>query len=179
MKKNKHNQGFTLIELLVVISIIGLLSTVIVASLMTARMKARNTYTSSAIKQYLNAIELAKTPDGRLPFTPTAGTYCLGQPVAGDCGNGVFDSGFNTFISQYLSGSPSPVPNKTNAAALSPGAYVFAADTNGDGTTDYLDMMWTMQTANDPCVIPGSTKTVNSSTDYFCSLKIALWKANY
>jgi prepilin-type N-terminal cleavage/methylation domain-containing protein len=48
MKKQK---GFTLIELLVVIAIIGLLSTIVMVSLNTARRKARDTRRKTDISQ--------------------------------------------------------------------------------------------------------------------------------
>jgi general secretion pathway protein G len=57
MKKN-NNKGFTLIELLVVIAIIGLLSTLAVVALNSARQKARDSKRIADIKQIQTALEL-------------------------------------------------------------------------------------------------------------------------
>ena len=56
--KQKNNFGFTLIELLVVISIISLLSSVVLSSLSSARMKARDVRRIQDLAQIRNAIEL-------------------------------------------------------------------------------------------------------------------------
>lgn len=55
MKKNK---GFTLIELLVVIAVIGILASVVMASLNSARMKARDAKRKADMKQIQIALEL-------------------------------------------------------------------------------------------------------------------------
>ena len=55
----KHGQrGFTLIELLVVIAIIGLLSSVVLSSLNSARQKSRDARRLSDIQQLQTALEL-------------------------------------------------------------------------------------------------------------------------
>ena len=56
MKNNK--KGFTLIELLVVIAIIGLLATLSVVALNTARVKARDARRVSDVKQMQTALEM-------------------------------------------------------------------------------------------------------------------------
>ena len=53
--KLKNSKGFMLIELLVVVSIISFLSSVILASLNTARNKAKASTTVSAMLQIKNA----------------------------------------------------------------------------------------------------------------------------
>ena len=87
MRKTK---GFTLIELLVVIAIIGLLSTLAVVALNSARSKARDAKRIADIKQVQTALELYFNDNNRYPGesgTPTAvitavlgtGSYtCLG-----------------------------------------------------------------------------------------------------
>jgi prepilin-type N-terminal cleavage/methylation domain-containing protein len=57
-KQKKNNFGFTLIELLVVISIIGLLASVVLVSLSSARQKSRVAKRLTDLKQVQTALEL-------------------------------------------------------------------------------------------------------------------------
>jgi len=64
MRKRK---GFTLIELLVVIAIIGLLSTLAVVSLNSARQKGRDAIRVSDVKQITTALEMYYQDAGSYP----------------------------------------------------------------------------------------------------------------
>ena len=66
-KFNGRNKGFTLIELLVVISIIGLLSSIVLASLQSAKQKANAASVVEGMNQLKNAFELYKTDTGHYP----------------------------------------------------------------------------------------------------------------
>ena len=68
MFRRIKNTGFTLIELLVVIAIIGLLSSTVLASLDSARAKARDTKRISDIKEIQKGLELYIVAHGSLPF---------------------------------------------------------------------------------------------------------------
>lgn len=63
----KNKKGFTLIELLVVIAIIGLLSTLAVVALGSAREKSRDARRLSDIKQIQTALELFYTDNNSYP----------------------------------------------------------------------------------------------------------------
>lgn len=62
-----QKKGFTLIELLVVIAIIGLLSTLAVVALGSARLKARDAKRLSDLKQIQTALELYYTDQNAYP----------------------------------------------------------------------------------------------------------------
>lgn len=65
----QHSNGFTLIELLVVISIIALLSSIVFATLSTARMKARDTQRVSNAQEITKALELSISSGGSYVVT--------------------------------------------------------------------------------------------------------------
>ena len=75
MQKNNFQKGFTLIELLVVVAIIGILSSVVLASLNTARLKARDTKRIADFRQIRTALEIFYNSYGRYPVTGGGPTW--------------------------------------------------------------------------------------------------------
>lgn len=101
MGNSSRARGFTLIELLVVISIIGLLSSVAVTSLNSARIKARNSSRNVEIVQLRSALVLGV---GSGPSLPSSGsTYAC---VSSSCYEGwsgyVANAGVDAVIGPYL-----------------------------------------------------------------------------
>lgn len=64
---NTYKKGFTLIELLVVIAIIGLLSTLAIVALGSARQRARDSQRLSDLRQIQTALELYYTENSNYP----------------------------------------------------------------------------------------------------------------
>jgi type II secretion system protein G len=91
----KNKKGFTLIELLVVIAIIGLLSTLAVVALNSARQKSRDSKRVADIKQIQTALELyfADSVNGypsndNLELGVDVKALCTGGWNSGSCGAG-------------------------------------------------------------------------------------------
>lgn len=110
IKFSSKEKGFTLIELLVVVAIIGLLASVILASLNSARESARNSAKNQLVNQYINALELYRNDHQGYPDVGTdSDLYCLGE-VDGPSKCQYDRSGSDQLISdlgKYIPGVPS------------------------------------------------------------------------
>jgi general secretion pathway protein G len=79
-----NKKGFTLIELLVVVAIIGLLSTLSVVALGSARKKANDSKRLLDIKQVQTALELYYTDNNAYPTSTASSTLGTGDFVCLD-----------------------------------------------------------------------------------------------
>lgn len=71
--RNKNEKGFTLIELLVVIAIIGLLASVVLLALNSARAKSRDAKRLADVRQIASAMELYFNDKSAYPTAAAAG----------------------------------------------------------------------------------------------------------
>lgn len=77
----KNDRGFTLIELLVVVAIIGILATVVIASVTSARKRGRDARRTRDLQEIRSAIELYISQNG---VAPDMGIPSCLDPQGGD-----------------------------------------------------------------------------------------------
>ncbi len=128
MNKFKNSKGFTLIELLVVVAIIGILSSVVLASLNSARKKARDARRKSDLSQIRTALEL---------YYSTCGSYIVSQNCTGSAygagGWGWLNYNYGTgsvakgLVDNAVIGDQIVDPS---GATTGPTAYMIGADQN-------------------------------------------------
>jgi general secretion pathway protein G len=129
----KNNKGFTLIELLVVIAIIGLLATLTVASLNSARSKSRDAKVVSDIKQIQTALELYNNDNGHYPDGPAGAGFCL------DGTNGFLDPSVTPCTEPiYLKSYP---VNPTTGGAF----YSYNPDPNASAVNDSYHLIYQLE----------------------------------
>lgn len=104
MKRSQERtarRGFTLIELLIVISIIGVLSSIVLASLDSARTRARDARRMADLHSLETAIVLYLVTNGSFPNNDTSGS------TAGD-----WSAAYKAQLAPYISKPPlDPVAN--------------------------------------------------------------------
>lgn len=129
MKKINNKKGFTLIELLMVVSIIGILSSIVVAVLVDARVGAKNNRKNELVRQYVTALgiyfgEYGKYPEGGCTVGTEDGgncssiSYvCLGDDYPNNAckviGDHNEDAGVNSQISEFAPSAPSSLDIST------------------------------------------------------------------
>ena len=115
MQRNlRGDRGFTLIELLVVTAIIALLASVVLASLNTARSKARDARRLSDMKQIQTALEFYYSDHTAYPVSATQNTDA---------------AGFTTALSGIVSGAfIATIPNDPSGGAKT---YYYKSTSDG------------------------------------------------
>jgi len=116
-----NKKGFTLIELLVVIAIIGLLSTLAVVALGSAREKARDSKRLSDLKQTQTALELYYTDNNGYP---TASDVTLGSGNYACLNSAGFDA----------TNCADPYMGQVPADPTGTGVYVYTYDSSASST---------------------------------------------
>ena len=140
--RNLNTKGFTLIELLVVIAIIGLLSSVITASVNVARAKARDAKRLSDLQQVQIALETYYADHGSYPATtgsyPTTSGYsydmhCSSGSVTWGIG-GLSNTGSGGWVPNLAPTYIPVLPNDPSDTSGSPATQCYQYNSNG---TDY------------------------------------------
>lgn len=147
MNYQVRKSGFTLIELLVVIAIIGVLSTLAIIALGSARQKARDSKRVGDISQLNKALELYYSDNAAYPTVVTPG-----QPL-------VSLDGSKTYLASIPS-NPSPrtdgnCPNQD---------YMYVPRSNGQGYTFYYCIGSAVGAVNAGFNIASETATNNDGS---------------
>lgn len=160
-----NKKGFTLVELLVVISIISLLSSVVITSIDSARIKARNAQRIANANAIVAGFYVATTgTTNKFPITNLE--YCLGKA---SCWDGDYHNSLaiDALLKTGMAGGVIPLDPfwKSNQYG---DTFIYYADT-------YLSyILWLMEDdPNQPCGRGYTTlDTANGLGDYICVLEL-------
>jgi len=131
----RKSKGFTLVELLIVISIIGVLTTLLMANFIGVRQRARDAQRKSDLRQIQSALELYRSDQGVYPQlvpncsnsikSPDCSTSTYMQTVPGDAmGSSYYNGGKYYFLSNgttYTIGACLENPSDSQGTSTNPG----------------------------------------------------------
>jgi prepilin-type N-terminal cleavage/methylation domain-containing protein len=118
-KLRNKNKGFTLIELLVVIAIIGLLASVVLLALNSARAKSRDAKRIADIRQIASAMELFFNDNNAYPTNASIALLSSGAAP-----------GLSPKYIGIIPTAPAPADGTCGTAGNAPNDYYFWGGTN-------------------------------------------------
>ncbi len=161
MRKNLHPRGFTLIELLVVVAIISMLASIVLASLSSARAKARDAKRREDMRQLQTALELYYNDNGRYPPSCRGdnATYAGVSSSFGSCTT----NGANAYIVGLVPNYIATLPIDPSGAGAVYG-YVYANEGTGQSYSilDYASVDQTVAPTDPMFRCPSGASDANS-----------------
>lgn len=142
---NKTKRGFTLIELLVVISIMGLLSSVVLTAVNSARVKARDTQRIQALEEIRKALTLYYHDNGKYPISNgSTVAVALSRPTGGNVN---WNSLQAALVPTYIPALPvDPINTPSGGGIITGTAYAYRYSVSATG--DNYNLVALLETAS-------------------------------
>ncbi len=156
----KNNKGFTLVELLVVISIIGILSSLAVVSLNSARVKARDALRKGDMAQLRTALEFYYDDNERYPICDLWDTdesdFGADNDLGADCYNVEMTAALASGTRPVMTLVPKDPKNISNLNIANGGGHdnlIYRYTSNSDGS-QYV-VVYRLEEDTDDLIIRG------------------------